>query len=157
MKRCTLLPALGCTVVALSLHGCDYQTGPERVSGLEDAMLSATGPIPTYEIIDLGTLGGTGSDARSINARGQVVGWSRTASGAAHAFLWEKGIMTDLGTLGGAESRAHFIINRGQVVGQARVPAGPYHAFLWDKGTMIDLGTLGGAFSRAHGVNELGR
>jgi len=39
---------------------------------------------------DLGTLGGEYSVARGINGRGQVVGWSATADGRHHAFLWEK-------------------------------------------------------------------
>jgi probable HAF family extracellular repeat protein len=37
---------------------------------------------------DLGTLGGNYSVAVVINERGQVVGYSLTASGEEHAFLW---------------------------------------------------------------------
>ena len=52
-------------------------------------------------MIDLGTFGGTHSNARGINNYGQIVGDSNTACGARHAFLWENGTMSDLGTLGG--------------------------------------------------------
>jgi probable HAF family extracellular repeat protein len=52
---------------------------------------TAKPPVRTYTIIDLGTLGGSGSFASSINARGQVVGWSYTAAGLQHAVLWEPG------------------------------------------------------------------
>src|SRR5947209_1021418 len=48
---------------------------------------AATAPfIP----IDLGTLGGTDSAALAVNARGQVVGYSRTTRDRAeiHAFSW---------------------------------------------------------------------
>jgi probable HAF family extracellular repeat protein len=41
-------------------------------------------------MIDLGTLGGTYSYAITINERGQVLGYSFTASGEFHAFLWEE-------------------------------------------------------------------
>ena len=37
---------------------------------------------------DLGTLGGTLSEAWGINDQGQVVGWSGTAEGEIHAVLW---------------------------------------------------------------------
>jgi len=81
-------------------------------------------------ISDLGTLGGTSSVASSINDRGQVVGYSQTASGELHAFLWGKGTMTDLGTLGGNFSEAAAIINdRGQVVGSSGTGSGEEHAF----------------------------
>src|SRR5687767_3227617 len=56
----------------------------------------------TYNAVDLGTLGGSFSEARGINPRGQVVGLSTTAGGQTRAFLWDRGTMTDLGTLGGS-------------------------------------------------------
>ena len=39
------------------------------------------------EMVDLGTLGGSGSGASGINERGQVVGGGETTSGEYHAFL----------------------------------------------------------------------
>ena len=84
-------------------------------------------------IIDLGTLGGTFSDARAINERGQVVGESTTASGEEHAFLWQDGTMSDLGTLSGDQSEANGINNRGQVVGGSTTATGDFHAVLWMK------------------------
>ena len=68
-------------------------------------------------ITDLGTLGGTLSEARGNNNLGQVVGYSWTTSGPAHAFLWEGGVMTDLGTLGGTYSSAFGTNDPGQVAG----------------------------------------
>jgi probable HAF family extracellular repeat protein len=73
------------------------------------------------------------SQANAINARGQVVGESTTATGEQHASLWEKGTMTDLGTLGGCCSGANAINARGQVVGISGPVGQNGHAVLWTK------------------------
>src|SRR5262249_37629831 len=72
----------------------------------------------------LGHLGqGTGSGARAINGRGQVVGTSLTSGIAlSRAFLWERGKMTDLNDLIPASSgwvleEACAINDSGQIVG----------------------------------------
>ncbi len=117
MKAC--LVALGLVVVTL-LVGAQPASGRQAADG-------------QYSITDLGTLpGGYESIAYGINNRGQVVGYSTTASGEYHAFLWEDGEMTDLGTLGGAYSVAYGINSRGQVVGYSASASG-VHAVLWSK------------------------
>jgi probable HAF family extracellular repeat protein len=113
-----------------------------------------------YSITDLGTLGGTFSEARGINSRGQVVGWGDTASGDSRAFLWEEGEMAPLGTLGGTFSIATAINSGGQVVGYSETIAGQFssnRAFLWKKGEMIDLGSVSGARSFAFDINSSGQ
>jgi len=79
-----------------------------------------------FVISDLGTLGGTFSIATGVNDLGQVVGYSATADGATHAFLWQSGTMTDLGTLRAAAGESHATgINRlGQVVGYSTAADG---------------------------------
>jgi len=78
----------------------------------------------------LGTLGGTNSWARDINAAGQIVGEADTADGSTHAFLWQDGTMVDLGTLGGTGSSAAAINASGQIAGWALNAAGQKRAFV---------------------------
>ncbi len=111
---------------------------------------------------DLGTLGGTVSQAFGINAGGQVVGLSYPAgTDSFHAFLYPSpgGPMQDLSTLGGNTSEAHAINAGGQVVGYSTNSSGQNHAFSYPYpgGPMQDLGTLGGTYSYAYGINASGQ
>jgi probable HAF family extracellular repeat protein len=112
-------------------------------------------------MVDLGTLGGTHSEARAVNATGQVIGWSFLPGDTlVHAFSWtQAGGMVDLGTLGGTASDALAVNATGQVVGSSALPGDTSrHAFSWTQGGgMIDLGTLGGRDSGAVAVNATGQ
>lgn len=115
-----------------------------------------------WTIIDLGAVGGTYSDGKHINDRGQAVGSAYTAGNfASHAFLFDRGTMLDLGTLGGSNSVATGINNDGVVVGGSYTAHDDVeHAFAYRRpGKMMDLGSLGGKHknSMARGVNNLGQ
>ncbi len=97
---------------------------------------------------DLGHLGGRITIPQAINNRGQIVGVSYVpdpptpglpggVGGAAHAFLWEDGVMTDLGTFGGFSSWADDINDRGQIVGYYN--SDTIRAFLWEAGRMTEI------------------
>ena len=102
---------------------------------------------------DLLTLGGTESFGGSINASGQVAGFSNTTGDAAyHAYLWTpttpngtSGTMQDLTTLGGLNSYSYNVGAGGQVVGasEVEITSDDTHAFLYTSGSgMVDLNTL---------------
>jgi probable HAF family extracellular repeat protein len=65
----------------------------------------------TQVLTDLGTLGGAASEASAINASGQVVGWSNTASGTQDGFLYTNGQMLDLNSLLDASDAAAYTIS----------------------------------------------
>lgn len=132
----------------------------------------AWGATTSFSVIDLGTLGGTESQALDVNIHGEVVGWSLNAAGDDRAFLWlpmpAYGLpagMNDLGMLPtGIESRALGINIHGQVTGWSRIedPNDPKltvtRAFLWENGVMTNLGVPdGGSNSVGIKINEHGQ
>jgi probable HAF family extracellular repeat protein len=137
-------------------------------------------------IRDLGTFGGSVSQAFAVNEWGQVVGVAANtvpdqyASGLGpctswncwpvttqqRAFLWEGGRLQDLGTLGtGNDAVAYYVNQFGQVAGVSYTNTIPnpttgvptQDPFLWDRGNMIDLGSLGGVSGTTYGLNNLGQ
>jgi probable HAF family extracellular repeat protein len=108
-------------------------------------------------MIDLGTLGGVLGQARWINNRGQVVGYSDLVGDQfQHAFLWDNGVLSDLGTLGGNFSFALWNNDNGDIVGVAGVPGdGAFPAVLWSHGKITNLGTLpGDNLANARSINS---
>ena len=113
-------------------------------------------------IQDIGTLGGVGSSVqfstlfspftvvRSINDAGQVIGYSDTAGGDTHAFLWDtaNGIQ-DLGVLPGGTTSVPSAINwSGWVVGYGTIAENPgTSGILWKPSAtksaeVVDLNSL---------------
>ncbi len=106
-------------------------------------------PIGTYAIVDLGTLGGTSSEASGVNLLGDVAGASMMVSGRQHAFLFRGGRLMDLWTLiGGISSYATAVADTGMVVGYSDIDLygfgipGGIEGFVWQNGAMKSLGAL---------------
>jgi probable HAF family extracellular repeat protein len=84
------------------------------------SQLAHASPAPgeNWTVVDLGSLGGSGTTVADINDSGAIVGASLLANGKQHAFLYHGGLMSDLGTLAGDDtSRAVAINNAGTVLG----------------------------------------
>ena len=140
----------------------------------------------TYQLVDMGTLGGQQSDiatayAQIINRQGSFIGFGETAIGdpmfpdfsacyssdclIGHGFVWQNGVVTDLGALSPTEqSAATWINDSGQISGASSnglvdplLGIREIRAVLWQNGTILNLGTLGGNESLAGGVNNQGQ
>ena len=110
---------------------------------------------PTYEIVDIGSLGGGSSIGRAINNLGQIAGSSGVAwPDPWHAFLWTAGTMVDVSPPGGF-AEAYGINDAGTVVGDAG--PGAVYGFMWSEGQTTNLGTLGGYVTWARAINNQGR
>ena len=108
-----------------------------------------------YEVVNLGTLGGTRSVALGLNDRSEAVGWSLDGHSHTQAFRWRHGVMTGLGFLSNfSNSVAKAINNSGEIVGSSAIDSIFNRAFLYRLDTLQDLGTLGGAYSDAWAVND---
>lgn len=114
----------------------------------------------TWQIVELGGLGGTVTTPSALNDNGEVVGNSAVDANNSvyHAFRYRMGQMQDLGTLGGRWSNATAINNAGQIVGVANTAGDIGHAFLYNNGAMTDLGQRinGSVFSWAADINDVG-
>jgi probable HAF family extracellular repeat protein len=115
-----------------------------------------------YDVTDLGTLGGSTSQAYAINTRGDVAG-SSTLSGdmVGHAFLYKArhGQLLDLDPQGNdRNSRAWAINGRGQVAGDTYAAwAAGVHPAVFRHGKVIDLAPVPAfTYAAAVGINDAG-
>ncbi|MGB7342962.1 MAG: hypothetical protein WBD20_02005 [Pirellulaceae bacterium] len=95
-----------------------------------------------YVLTDLGTLGGDSSEARGINDKGAVVGFSENVSGIKRAFYWHDGNMTEI-----EADEALDVNNDGEVVGSVKKGRGMFggdrtDAFRWTANGGLETGLL---------------
>ena len=125
-----------------------------------------------FTLLDLGSLGGNGSEGNGINVLSHVSGFAYTTvpdptftlnfGQEGHGFFWDRS-MHDLGTLGGPNSIAIGINDRNWLVGwsQASFDLGVFgipnlHAVIWQNGGIRDMGSFGGPISLALAINNNG-
>jgi len=150
-----LSPVLAATATPIRINNAGQIVGYSNPSSTVGFLYT-----PGVGVVQISSLGGTGSYACGINNLGQVSGDAGTSDGGWHAFVYTPGSpLADLGTLGGSTSRAGGINDAGQVVGYSYTSNSKTHAFLYTPGTgMTDLGTLGdsNSYSSAASINASG-
>jgi probable HAF family extracellular repeat protein len=131
----------------------------------------------TYQLIDLGTLGGPNSQVNGgpppmINNEGIVAGEADTSTPCAYlggfvspAFKWEKGALINMGLLpSGCFSLPNSINSKGMMVGSGDIGVidpltglPELRADFRYRGQVINMGTFGGTNSLANGINNRGQ
>jgi probable HAF family extracellular repeat protein len=132
---------------------------------------------PTYQVIDLGTVGPNGQPF-AVTKNGLVAGAAQTGN-ILSAEVWYKGRAVDLGQPGlkGQNSQAFSVNTWGQAVGEAQTSSPDPQsedfcgfaalglassgttclAFVWQNGVMSPLPTLGGNNGAANQINSAGQ
>jgi probable HAF family extracellular repeat protein len=114
----------------------------------------------TYQVVDLGTLGGSYSLGAAINASGDVAGEADLPDFVTvSAFVSRRGGPATALETPGIRSHGTGINRAGQVIGYYQREDGIEHAFLHDGKSFRDLGSLAGddAYSYAFGINDPGQ
>lgn len=105
--------------------------------------------------LDLGAGLPGASEARGINAHGDVVGWAETDRGDRSAATWSRDVLMDLGSPGW-RSVANDIADDGAIAGAEASAAYELQPVVWADGEKIELGSLGGHFGEAYATNGEG-
>jgi len=126
------------------------------VAGVVSWSCAAPAMSAGWTLTDLGTLGGSTSEANGLNDAGQVVGYAEAADGMPYPVVWSNGVVTRLSTRPG---RAIAISAGGVAAGNVADAATSTRldATLLTGGNAYDLGTFGGSFSLVAAVNDSGQ
>jgi probable HAF family extracellular repeat protein len=134
--RTTLLFAIGLAILASSANSAE---------------------VTRYMLTDLGTLGGSSSEAYRVNDSGEVTGTSYLANGAERAYVYRNGTMTAIGRADDLYSIGYGINNAGQVVGETVSASEAQHVFVQGRdGILTDAGAMGGLGATAMAINNKG-
>ena len=99
--------------------------------------------------------GNFGTDARGINAAGQMVGVFVDAAGG-HGFVDTGGVFTTIDVPGASSTAAFGINDMGQIVGFFADATGG-HGFLDTGGVFTTIDVPGASFTQANGINAAGQ
>jgi uncharacterized membrane protein len=112
---------------------------------------------PEYRFVKIDVPGSSSTQARGINARGDIVGSYDDSEGLSHGFLLRNGVFSvvdfpgDVVTLG-----ARAINARGDIIGNFLDAGSVVHGYLLREGQFTKIDFPGAAVSVASGINNAG-
>ncbi|MHC4610085.1 MAG: DUF3466 family protein, partial [Planctomycetota bacterium] len=114
---------------------------------------------PAYELIDLGTLGGSSSKANGISENGLVAGWSTHPLSGKHAVIWDRnGEIVDIGAPPGYAGEAEAVNATSQAACYGEDSPQAYQGYFWENNVWTPIGMLPGHFeSIARDINSAGQ
>lgn len=149
----TSLGNLGSTSAGNSINNAGLVAGTaNNVNGILVASFRYDAQLSPPQV-DIGNLGGgIITQARSINAAGDIAGWAVNAASRGTSFLYQNGVITDLGAVLGFPSQAMAINDLGQVIGQTQDSG-----YLYDNGVVTPIPGLQANISSPHALNNNGQ
>lgn len=121
-------------------------------AGFMGAGATLAGPI--YNVIDLGTLGGSSAQAFGVNASGVAAGSATTTSGYMVAISSSTAGIVDLTINSSASEGTAAAINGAGTIAGTQFINGQAYASLWSNGAAL---SIGGAGSYAMAINDAGQ
>ena len=109
---------------------------------------------PVFNVIDLGTLGGSSSQAAGVNASGTAAGSATTQFGYTHATSSSASGIVDLTLNSTASEGSAAAINGAGTIAGTQFINGQAYASLWSNGAAV---AIGGAGSYAMAINDAGQ
>ena len=110
-----------------------------------------------YDFVRIDVPNAVLTEARGINARGDIVGNYLDAGENSHGFLLRKGVFTTIDVPNAAIAQAPFDINaRGDIVGTFVDAADVSHGFLLSDGQYTQIDYPGSSFTQVFDINNAG-
>jgi probable HAF family extracellular repeat protein len=157
MERTRIQNETGLLTPMKSSHQTAIRRAAIHVGGIFTAGFMGVGSMlggPIFNVIDLGTLGGSSAQASGVNASGTPAGSATTQFGYTHATSSSASGIVDLTLNSTASEGSAAAINGAGTIAGTQFINGEAYASLWSNGAAL---TIGGAGSYAMAINDAGR